>query len=55
MMGAETNFYLQTGHQTVICRSQAIVDQREAGHRLQFQMNPARAHMFDPVTTNRIV
>jgi multiple sugar transport system ATP-binding protein len=55
MMGAETNFYLQTGSHTVICRSQAVVDQREAGHRLQFQLNAARAHVFDPVTTNRIV
>ena len=54
-MGAETNFYLQTGNHTVICRSQAMVDQREVGHRLQFQLNSARTHVFDPVTTNRLV
>ena len=28
-MGAETNFYLQTGNHTVVCRSQAVVDHRE--------------------------
>lgn len=54
-MGAETNFYLQTGNHTVICRSQAVVDQREVGHRLQFQINSAKTHIFDPVSTNRIV
>ncbi len=54
-MGAETNFYLQTGNHTVICRSQAVVDHRETGHRLQFQFRSAQAHVFDPVTTERIV
>ena len=54
-MGAETNFYLQTGNHTVICRSQAMVDQREVGHRLQFQLNAARAHIFDPATGERVV
>ena len=54
-MGAETNFYLQTGNHTVICRSSAVVDQREVGHRLQFQINSAKTHIFDPVTTNRVV
>jgi multiple sugar transport system ATP-binding protein len=54
-MGAETNFYLQTGNHTVISRSQAVLDQREVGHRLQFQINPAKTHIFDPVSTNRVV
>ena len=54
-MGAETNFYLQTGRHTVICRSSASVDQREVGHRLQFQVNLPKVHLFDPVTTLRIV
>ncbi len=54
-MGAETNFYLQTGTHTVVCRSQASVDQREVGHRLRFQLNSAKVHVFDPVTTERIV
>ncbi len=46
-MGAETYFYLQTGAHTVISRSHALVDQREAGHRLLFEMNAERAHLFD--------
>ena len=54
-MGAETNFYLQTGNHTVICRSQAVVDQREVGHRLQFQVNAPKTHIFDPATADRVV
>jgi multiple sugar transport system ATP-binding protein len=54
-MGAETYFYIQTGEHTIISRSHATVDQREAGHRLQFEINAAKAHLFDPVTTHRIV
>jgi len=54
-MGAETYFYLQTGAHTLISRSHALVDQREAGHRLQFEVNVDRTHLFDPVTTHRIV
>ena len=53
-MGAETYFYLQTGAHTVISRSHALVDQREAGHRLIFEMQAERAHLFDPVTGLRI-
>lgn len=53
-MGAETYFYIQTGAHTVISRSSALVDQREAGHRLQFEINTSRAHLFDPVTTLRL-
>ncbi|CAN5402360.1 sn-glycerol-3-phosphate ABC transporter ATP-binding protein UgpC [soil metagenome] len=54
-MGAETYFYLQTGAHTVISRSHANVDQREAGHRLQFEINAEKVHLFDPVSTQRIV
>ncbi len=54
-MGAETNFYLQTGNHTVVCRSQAVVDHRETGHRLQFEFRSAQAHVFDPVSSERIV
>ncbi len=53
-MGAETYFYLQTGAHTVISRSHATVDQREAGHRLLFEMDADRVHLFDPVTGMRI-
>jgi multiple sugar transport system ATP-binding protein len=53
-MGAETNLYLQTGAHTVVCRSQRALDHREAGHRLQFEMNLKKAHLFDSVTGNRL-
>ena len=54
-MGAETNLYLQTGAHTVVCRSQRALDHREAGHRLQFEMNLKKAHLFDPVSGGRVV
>lgn len=53
-MGAETYFYLQTGAHTVISRSHAAVDQREAGHRLLFEIDATRVHLFDPATGARI-
>jgi len=54
-MGAETYFYLQTGAHTIISRSHALVDQREAGHRLLFEIDTKQVHLFDPVSTDRIV
>ena len=54
-MGAETNLYLQTGAHTVVCRSQRTLDHRETGHRLQFDLNASKAHLFDPATTSRII
>ncbi|MDX2081865.1 MAG: sn-glycerol-3-phosphate ABC transporter ATP-binding protein UgpC [Terrimicrobiaceae bacterium] len=53
-MGAETYFYLQTGAHTVISRSHATVDHREAGHRLRFEIDTPRVHLFDPTTGLRI-
>ena len=53
-MGADTNMYLQTGAHTVICRSHRPLDHREVGRRLQFEMNLAKAHLFDPESTLRI-
>jgi multiple sugar transport system ATP-binding protein len=54
-MGAETNLYLQTGAHTVICRSQRALDHREAGHRLQFELNVAKARLFDAASGLRMV
>ena len=54
-MGPETNLYLQTGAQTVVCRSQRPLDHREVGHRLQFEMNLKKAHLFDPVSSKRVI
>ncbi len=53
-MGAETNLYLQTGAHTLVCRSKDVFDHGEAGHRLQVEMNLAKAHFFDPESTNRL-
>jgi len=53
-MGAETNLYLQTGAHTVVCRSQRALDHRETGHRLQFDLNVSKTHLFDPATTSRV-
>ena len=53
-MGAETNIYLQTGAHTAICRSEAAIDHSEMGHRHQFEIESARAHLFDPGTAERI-
>jgi ABC-type sugar transport system ATPase subunit len=54
-MGAETNLYLQTGAHTVVCRSAGTLDHRDAGHRMQFEINVRKAHLFDPESTNRVV
>jgi multiple sugar transport system ATP-binding protein len=54
-MGAETNLYLQTGAHTVVCRTQRALDHREAGHRLQFEMNLKKAHLFDPESGKRVI
>jgi multiple sugar transport system ATP-binding protein len=53
-MGGEVNLYLQTGAHAVVCRSQRRVDNREAGHRLQFRLNAAKVCLFDPVSRRRI-
>ena len=53
-MGAETYIYLQTGAHTVTSRSHASVDQREAGHRLRFEMQADSAHLLDHETGLRI-
>ncbi len=54
-MGAETYFYIQTGAHTMISRSSSMVLHREAGHRQEFSIKVNKVHLFDPVTTNRIV
>src|SRR5438046_6932625 len=53
-MGAETNLYLQNGAQTVMCVSQRALDHRETGHRLQFELNVDKTHLFDAATATRI-
>jgi multiple sugar transport system ATP-binding protein len=52
--GAESICYLQTGANTLICRSRHIIDTREAGHRMLFRVDPSQTLLFDPATTERI-
>ena len=54
-LGAQTNLYLQTGAHTLVCRSRTVLDRRDAGHRAQFELNLEKAHLFDPISTNRFV
>jgi multiple sugar transport system ATP-binding protein len=52
--GAESICYLQTGANTLICRSRHIIDTREAGHRMLFRADSAKLLLFDPATEQRI-
>jgi len=54
-LGAEANVHLQTGAHTLVCRTPALLGNDDAGHRMQFEIDPARIHLFDPETTRRIV
>ncbi|MBJ7326413.1 MAG: ABC transporter ATP-binding protein [Chthoniobacterales bacterium] len=45
--GAESICYLQTGADTLICRSRHLISTREAGHRMLFRADPARILIFD--------
>ncbi len=54
-MGAETYFHLQTGAHSIISRSPFGAQPADAGQRFRFQISAAVAHLFDPVTTHRIV
>jgi multiple sugar transport system ATP-binding protein len=54
VIGAEVNIYLQTGAHTLVCRTGRRVDQQEAGHRLQFELNAPKVRLFDPVSRLRI-
>ncbi|MDP9291903.1 MAG: sn-glycerol-3-phosphate ABC transporter ATP-binding protein UgpC [Verrucomicrobiota bacterium] len=54
LMGAETNIYLQTGGHAAVCRTEIALDHNEVGHRHYFEIETAKVHLFDPVTTSRI-
>jgi len=54
MIGAEENVYLQTGAHRLVCRTGRSVDQREAGHRLKFELNPPKVCLFDPISGRRV-
>jgi multiple sugar transport system ATP-binding protein len=52
--GSETVIYLNTGSHKLFCSSILRMDSLESGHRLQFEMDLRKAHLFDPVSTRRI-
>jgi multiple sugar transport system ATP-binding protein len=52
--GAESICYLQTGANTLICRSRHIIDPREAGHRMLFRADTSGLLLFDPASGRRI-
>lgn len=53
-MGAVTDLYLETGAHTLVCRSREAFDRRDAGRRFRFEINPRKAHLFDPISTRRL-
>jgi multiple sugar transport system ATP-binding protein len=52
--GAESICYLQTGADTLICRSRHLISPREAGHRMLFRADPTRLLLFDPQSGLRL-
>ena len=53
--GAESDLHLQTGAHELTCRSRSWADEGEGGHRLEFEMNLEKAHLFDPASGHRIM
>jgi len=54
LMGAETQAHIETGAHTLISRTASTIGSEESGHRVQFEIDPASIHLFDPETTLRI-
>jgi multiple sugar transport system ATP-binding protein len=53
--GTETDLYLRTGTHDLICRSRRWAGSGDAGHRLQFEIELGKAHLFDAVSGGRIM
>ena len=49
-LGAETLFTVQTGAHVITSRNAGAIDRAEAGHRLQFEIDPEKVRLFDPDT-----
>jgi ABC-type sugar transport system ATPase subunit len=52
--GAETTLHLQTGAHTLICCTRAAADDHPSGRRVRFLFDAAKAHLFDPASSERI-
>jgi multiple sugar transport system ATP-binding protein len=53
--GSETDLYLRTGAHELICRSRRWSEPGDAGHRLQFEIELGKTHLFDAVSGGRIM
>jgi multiple sugar transport system ATP-binding protein len=53
--GAETDLYLRTGAHELICRSHRWAVQGDTGHRLHFEIELGKTHLFDAVSGARIM
>jgi multiple sugar transport system ATP-binding protein len=53
-MGAETFLYINTGAHALVSRIHETITRAEAGHRLRFQIDSGRAHLFDSESGLRI-
>jgi len=53
--GEEADLYLRTGSHDLICRSRHGAGKAEAGHRLQFEIELGKTHLFDAVSGSRIM
>jgi multiple sugar transport system ATP-binding protein len=54
-MGAETFLYLNTGTHSLVSRIHTTLDRAETGHRLRFEIDASRAHLFDTESGMRII
>jgi multiple sugar transport system ATP-binding protein len=52
--GAETICYLQTGVNTLVCRSRHLISPGETGHRMLFRADPSQVLLFDPLDGRRL-
>jgi ABC-type sugar transport system ATPase subunit len=53
--GEETDLYIRTGAHDLICRSRSWAGEAEGGHRLQFEIELGKTHLFDAVSGARIM
>ncbi|HMG05607.1 MAG TPA: ABC transporter ATP-binding protein [Chthoniobacterales bacterium] len=52
--GREAVMHLKTGANTVVCRYRPGIDRPEFGQRGRFEVDLAKAHLFDAISTRRI-
>jgi multiple sugar transport system ATP-binding protein len=54
LLGAASHAHIETGAHALLARTENAMGNGEAGHRVQFEIDPAAVHLFDPETTRRI-